>query len=128
MYNPHVYNMYALPNVFDKPNQGRKDFVFFFPGYVNRKGCYDSNGVSDVTQAIIQILVERHKVKYNSDDPNTILRVIAEVPITPAEAILKTGVNLFPVIDLTERLNQLDSNPTEFDDVHVVDLTVDPSG
>ena len=31
MYNPKGYNMYALPNVFDKNNQGKKDFVFFFP-------------------------------------------------------------------------------------------------
>ena len=32
------------------------------------------------------------------------LKTIAEVPITPAEAIVKTGVNMFPVTDLTERL------------------------
>ena len=47
MYNPKGYNMYALPNVFDKYNQGKPYFVFFFPGYVNRKGCYNENGVSD---------------------------------------------------------------------------------
>src|SRR5574344_2032630 len=32
MYNPKGYNMYALPNVFDKYNQGKPYFVFFFPG------------------------------------------------------------------------------------------------
>lgn len=122
MYNPKGYNMYALPNVFDKNNQGKKDFVFFFPGYVNRKGCYNENGVSDVVQALIEILQNRYMVKYNSSDPNTVIKTIAEVPITPAEAIVKTGVNMFPVTDLTERLGQLDSNPREYDDVYTGSL------
>ena len=128
MYNPKGYNMYALPNVFDKFNQGRPYFVFFFPGYVNRKGCYNENGVSDVIKALIEILMNRYRVKYNSTDPNTIIKTIAEVPITPAEAIVKTGVNMFPVADLTERLGQLDSNPREYDDVYTGDLTLNNSG
>ena len=128
MYNPLGYNMYALPNVYDKANQGRKQFVFFYPGYVNRKGFYNKDGVSDVIGALISILKERYKIKYNSTDPNTIIKTIAEVPITPAEAIVKTGVNLFPVIDLTERLNQLDNNPREYDDVYSGDLVITKSG
>lgn len=128
MYNPKGYNMYALPNVFDKFNQGRPHFVFFFPGYINRKGCYNHDGVSDVIKALIEILLNRYRVKYNSTDPNTIIKTIAEVPITPAEAIVKTGVNMFPVADLTERLGQLDSNPREYDDVYTGDLTLSNSG
>ena len=124
MYNPRGYNMYALPNVFDKNNQGKKDFVFFFPGYVNRKGCYNENGVSDVVQALIEILQNRYRVKYNSSDPNTVIKTIAEVPITPAEAIVKTGVNMFPITDLTERLGQIDSNPREYDDVYTGSLVI----
>lgn len=124
MYNPKGYNMYALPNVFDKNNQGKNYFVFFFPGYVNRKGCYNGDGVSDVIKALIEILMNRYRVKYNSTDPNTVIKTIAEVPITPAEAIVKTGVNMFPVTDLTERLGQLDSNPREYDDVYVGELTL----
>ncbi len=128
MYNPKGYNMYALPNVFDKCNQGKPYFVFFFPGYVNRKGCYNENGVSDVIKALIEILMNRYRVKYNSTDPNTIIKTIAEVPITPAEAIVKTGVNMFPVADLTERIGQLDANPTEYDDVYVGDLVFNKDG
>ena len=128
MYNPKGYNMYALPNVYDKYNQGKPYFVFFFPGYVNRKGCYNENGVSDVIKALIEILMNRYRVKYNSTDPNTIIKTIAEVPITPAEAIVKTGVNMFPVADLTERLGQLDANPTEYDDVYVGDLVFNKDG
>lgn len=128
MYNPRGYNMYALPNVFDKYNQGKPYFVFFFPGYVNRKGCYNEDGVSDIIKALIEILMNRYRVKYNSTDPNTIIKTIAEVPITPAEAIVKTGVNMFPVADLTERIGQLDANPTEYDDVYVGDLVFNKDG
>lgn len=128
MYNPKGYNMYALPNVFDKYNQGKPYFVFFFPGYVNRKGCYNENGVSDVIKALIEILMNRYRVKYNSTDPNTIIKTIAEVPITPAEAIVKTGVNMFPIADLTERIGQLDANPTEYDDVYIGDLVFNKDG
>lgn len=128
MYNPKGYNIYALPNVFDKYNQGKPYFVFFFPGYVNRKGCYNENGVSDVIKALIEILMNRYRVKYNSTDPNTIIKTIAEVPITPAEAIVKTGVNMFPVADLTERIGQLDANPTEYDGVYVGDLVFNKNG
>lgn len=127
MYNPRGYNMYALPNVYDKNNQGKRYFVFFFPGYINRKGCYNRDGVSDIVQALIEILMNRYRVKYNSTDPNTVIKTIAEVPITPAEAIVKTGVNMFPVTDLTERLGQLDSNPREYDDVYVGDLAINGS-
>lgn len=128
MYNPKGYNMYALPNVFDKLNQGKPYFVFFFPGYINRKGCYNKDGVSDVIKALIEILMNRYRVKYNSTDPNTIIKTIAEVPITPAEAIVKTGVNMFPVADLTERVGQLDANPREYDDVYVGDLVFNREG
>lgn len=128
MYNPKGYRMYALPNVFDKNNQGKPNFVFFFPGYINRKGCYNEDGVSDVVKALIEILMNRHTKKYNSSDPNTIIKVIAEVPITPAEAIVKTGVNMFPVADLTERLQQLDANPREYDDVYTGELIINKKG
>lgn len=124
MYNPKGYNMYALPNVYDRQGQGKPFFVFFFPGYMNRKGCYNEDGVSDVIAALVEILMNRFRVKYNSSDPNTIIKTKAEVPITPAEAIVKTGINMFPVADLTERLGQLENNPREYDDVFVGELTL----
>ena len=119
MYNPLGYNMQANPNVYDKEGQGRSKFVYFFPGYLNRKGCYDCNGNSDVTKAILEILVNRYTVKYNSTDINAITKTISEVPITPQEAILRTKGNIFPVTALNERLNQLDNNPNEYSDVYV---------
>ena len=119
MYNPNGYNLYALPNVYDKEGSGKRQFVYFFPAYINRKGCYDHDGNSDVIKALIEILMNRWKVKHNSSDPFTIVKTIAEQPITPAEAILKTGVNIFPVTDLANRLGQLDNEPNLLNEIYV---------
>lgn len=127
LYNTKSYNIHTLPNVYDKPNQGKPTFGFFFPAYINRAGCYNKDGVSDVTKALIQILMARHKAKYSSD-PKTVLRVIAEDPITPAEAIIKVKAAYFPVAALTERLVQLDTNPEIFNDIYTGDLVIDNSG
>ena len=127
LYNPNGYNIYAIENVFDKPNQGKKLFGFFFPSYINRAGCYNKDGVSDVIKALIEILTARYDAKYSAD-PKSVLRVIAEDPITPAEAIIKVKSAYFPVSSLTERLTQLDTNPEVFNDIYTGDLVLDDSG
>lgn len=127
LYNPNGYNIYAIENVFDKPNQGKKLFGFFFPSYINRAGCYNKDGVSDVIKALIEILTARYEAKYSAD-PKSVLRVIAEDPITPAEAIIKVKSAYFPVPSLTERLTQLDTNPEIFNDIYTGDLVLDDSG
>lgn len=122
LYNPRGNNIYALKNVYDKPKQGNVEFGYFFPAYVNRKGCYNKDGVSDVVKALVQILMARYNAKYNSTDPNQVLRLIAEMPITPAEAIIKVKNAFFPVTALNERLQQLDLDPKAYDDVAIGDL------
>lgn len=128
MYNPVGYKTYGLKNVYDKEGQGRPTFTYFFPAYINRSGCYDEQGNSDVTKALLEILVNRYNVKYNSTDINTITKCIAEIPITPQEAILRTRGNIFPVADLTQRLAEIDNDPHAFDDVYVGDLTQEKGG
>ena len=123
LYSPDSYNIYYVKNVYDKPKQGQPTFGYFFPAYLNRKGCYNKDGVSDVVKALIQILSARHKAKYGSD-PNSVLRVISEMPITPAEAIIKVKNAFFPVTALTERLQQLDLDPKAYDDVYVGNLVL----
>lgn len=125
LYNCDGYNIYSIENVYDKPKQGKPRFGFFFPAYMNRKGCYNKDGVSDVVKALLQILMKRYKAKYNSTDPKTVLSVIAEMPVTPAEAIIKVQNAYFPVQALTERIVQLDSDPRAFDDVYTGTLTLD---
>lgn len=128
MYNPDGYNVLSLENVYDKVGQGRSRFCYFFPGYLNRSECYDNNGNSDVSKALVEILKDRYITKYNSTDPNTITKRIAEIPITPQEAVLRVVGNLFPVSDLNARLNQLDTDTSEYQDVYTGELVVDNKG
>ena len=119
MYNPEGYGVYGVDNVYDKEGFGKRRFTFFFPEYFNRVGCYDSNGNSDVTKALYEIITERIKVKYNSSDIRTILKTISDRPIVPQEAIMRVRGNFFPITDINNRIAQLDANPSEYDDVYV---------
>lgn len=119
MYNPDGYGVYGVNNVYDKEGFGKRRFTFFFPEYLNRAGCYDSNGNSDVTKALYEIITERIKVKYNSSDIRTILKTISDRPIVPQEAIMRVRGNFFPITDINNRIAQLDANPSEYDDVYV---------
>lgn len=128
MYNPVGYNVKALSNIYDKEGQGRKLFSYFFPGYLNRDGCYDEDGNSDVIKALIGILQDRYIVKYNSTDINAITKKVAEIPLTPQEAIQRSRGNIFPITELTQRLNEIDNNPSFYDDVYVGTLVTNSSG
>lgn len=121
LYSPEGYNILAVNNVYDKPKQGKPKFGFFFPAYINRLGCFNHDGVSDVTKALLEILKARYDSKYSAD-PKSVLRVIAEDPITPAEAIIKVRAAYFPISQLNERILQLESDPKAFDDVYIVDI------
>ena len=78
---------------------------------------------------MIEILLDRYKIKYNSPDQSAITRTIAENPFTPAEAISRSRGNMFPTADLNERLAQIDANPKEYDNVYsgTLDVTKDGS-
>lgn len=128
MYNPRGYNMQALPNVYDKEGQGRKEFTIFYPAYLNRAECMDKDGNSNVTKALLELLIDRYNVKYNSTDINSITKRISQYPITPQEAIIRSHLSIFPITELNERLNQLDNNPNEYDDVYVGELIQNKAG
>ena len=121
LYATESYNIESLKNVYDKKGQGRDTFGFFFPSYINRAGCYNKDGISDIVKALLQVLMNRYKAKYGAD-PTSVLRVIAEDPITPAEAIIKVKDAYFPVAALNERAQQLDTNPHIYDDIYVGEL------
>lgn len=126
LYNPDAYEVYALENVYDQKGKGTQKFAYFFPSYISRAGCMDKDGNSDVVAALLEILQERWTVKQGGD-PASLLSRIAQMPITPAEAILKVKSNFFPVVMLNERLRQLDTDPRAFDDIYVGTL-VDVGG
>jgi hypothetical protein len=127
LYAPESYNIQSVPNVYDKKGSGKDVFGFFFPAYINRAGCYNKDGISDVIKALLQVLMARYKAKYGAD-PTSVLRVIAEDPITPAEAIIKVKDAYFPVASLQERADTLDKNPSLYDDVYVGELYTTGTG
>ena len=128
MYNPKGYNIQEIPNIYDKEGQGKRYFSYFFPGYLNRKGCYDKDGNSDVVKALLEILMNRYTVKYNSTDLNAITKTISEIPVTPQEAIIRMQGNIFPVTMINERLNEIDNNPAFYDDIYVGKLVQNNNG
>lgn len=127
LYAPNSYNIQSVPNVYDKKGSGKDTFGFFFPAYINRAGCYNKDGISDVIKALLQVLMARYKAKYGAD-PTSVLRVIAEDPITPAEAIIKVKDAYFPVASLQERADTLDKNPSLYDDIYVGELYTTGTG
>lgn len=127
--SPNGYNIDPLENVFDKEGQGRKLSSVFYGAYMNYDSdCIDENGNSDVTKALLKICNDRYKVKYGSTDINAITKRISQYPVTPQEAIIQSHGSIFPVTELNERINQIDNNPSEYDDVYVGKLTLDNNG
>ena len=127
--SPEGYNVQPLTNVFDKEGQGRKEASMFYGAYMNYDDtCMDKDGNSDVTKALLNLCNDRYKVKYGSTDINTITKRISQYPITPQEAIIRSTGNMFPVTELTQRLNEIDNNPSEYDDVYIGEFTINPQG
>ena len=127
IYNSQGYDIYTLPNVWDKVGQSKQESCFFYPAYINRLGYYNKDGVTDVVMSILDVLKLRYKKKHETSDPSTILKVVAEMPMTPAEAIIKAGTNMFPVADLMNRLGQLEGSG-ELDEIYTGDLVFDNKG
>ena len=128
IYNPKGFNIRPVKNVYDKGSQGKQECIFFFGAYLNRKGCYNDDGISDVTKAVLEICYNRFIVKYNTTDPMALTRTKAENPLTLQEAIMRRDGSVFPVAALLDRINEIDSNPSEYDDVYTGDLVMNQSG
>ena len=124
VYNPKGYDVYALPNVWDKPNQGRPWFAFFTPAYINLKGYFNKDGVTDVVGGLLFLLNERWKAKYETGDPRTIIKIVSNMPVTPSEAMIQGGVNQFPVTDIENRLIEINANPNFYDNTLVGQLAL----
>ena len=124
VYNPKGYDVYALPNVWDRPNQGRPWFAFFTPAFVNLKGYYNKDGVSDVVGGMLLKLMDRWKAKYETSDPKTIIKEVSNMPFTPSEAIIQGGISQFPVTDIENRLMEINANPSFYDSTYTGQLAI----
>src|SRR5690606_11451159 len=55
-YKPEAYNIYGVPNVYDKNINGETKCGFFWGGYLSRNKCYNlENGEPDVIKALTEI-------------------------------------------------------------------------
>lgn len=124
IYNPKGYHVYGLTNVFDKNTRGKNTTVLFLGAYLNRKGFYNEDGVSDIVGAIISELKARTIIKYNSGDPMSLTRRKAEMPITLQEAIMRRDSTLYPVADITDVINEIDLNSRHWDNMWIGKLTL----
>lgn len=117
--SPSGYNIYGLPNFYDKGSNGSRKTIFFFPGYINRIGYYNKDGVSDVVGAMLSEIKYRVNLKYNSSDPMMLTRRKAETAFTLQDAIMRRSGSIFPSAELNDRINELDSNPSSYNDMYV---------
>lgn len=128
MYSPDAYNIMSVENVYDREGLGKRRFVYFFPAYMNYANSYDKDGNSDVTKALLSLVAKREHLTLTSTDPSTLASNMAENPIVPQEAILRTVRNIFPVTEINNRIAELDANPHEYDDVWTGTLVMDKNG
>ncbi len=119
-YSPGAYNIYGVPDFYNKNAQGFSNCGFFWGAYMNREDCTAEGGEPDILQALIQIIAERLEIIKASNDPSAITQKKAEHPLTPDEAIMRTGGSMFPVADISEYLIQIKADEARFLSSHYV--------
>lgn len=118
-YHPRSYGIRPLKNVYDL-SKADSESSMFVPAYLNRQGCYDENGNSDIIKALVEVLIQRQKIRQSSNDPNDLVREKAEAPITIQEAVLRVEGSLFPVQDLKDYLAEISPSIDRFTKGHFV--------
>ena len=128
IYHPSGSHFVSFENVWDKSTQTRGTSIFCFPAYINRKGCYNKDGISDVTKALYALCFEYYIAKYENPDPMQATRTRAENPVTLQDAIMRRDGTRFPVNQINERIQEIDFNPNFFDNIATGDLVLEASG
>jgi hypothetical protein len=116
-YNPEAYNCLGFENIWDLA-PGDKKCGFFIPQYANLDNrrpdgtrlYMDKDGNTLVNEAKKYILELRKNEIEQSSNSAAVDRYIAERPITPSEAMLQFGGNIFPKKELQDRLALIRTN------------------
>ena len=135
-YHPESYNIYAFPNIWDEDADENQKCGFFCPQWSNMEGFdengnqrfMDKDGNSLRDLAIAECVRQRKVVQEGKGDQQLLDRFVAERPLTPAEAILELGGNIFPRKLLLNQLSKLRTNTKLQSMKHVVDLRWDGNG
>ena len=135
-YHPGGYNIMEFDNIWDEKAEGTK-CGFFVPAWSNISSIdletgerlyMDKDGNSDRQKAIEFEVQERNKVREGASKELAIDRFVAENPITPQEACLELGGNIFPKKLLMQQLVKIRTNEKLKNMKHIVDLSWDGNG
>ena len=135
-YHPSSYNIYEFPNIWDEDVDENSKCAFFVPQWANMEGFdedgnqkymdKDGNSLRDI--AIHECVKQRKIVQEGKGDQQLLDRYVAERPLTPAEAMLELGGNIFPRKLLLNQLSRLRTNTKLSSMKHIVDLRWDGNG
>lgn len=134
-YKPKSYNVLSFPNIWDEGRENT-ECAFFVPAYSNLESFdddgnqvyMDKDGNSYKEKAIQNLIDQRNKVKDGGASQQSIDRFISERPISPAEAVLELGKNIFPRKLLMDQLTRIRTNKKLQSMKHIVDLEWDGNG
>ena len=126
-YHPDGFNCLEFPNIWDTGMNDQK-CGFFVPAWSNlystdHPECMDEDGNTNRSPAIKVLMEQRERVRQGQPDETVTDRYIAEHPITPQEAILEVGKNIFPKKQLQMQLSHIRTNTKLQNMKHIVDLT-----
>lgn len=134
-YNPDGYNCLGFDNIWDETPSDKK-CGFFIPQYTNMdfrddKGnrlYMDIDGNTLRKKSLEYILTDRRKVIENATNSVAVDRYVAEHCITPQEACLEFGGNIFPKKELQEQLAKIRINKHLSNHKQVGDLVWNTDG
>lgn len=134
-YNPDGYNCIEFDNIWDETPSDKK-CGFFIPQYTNmdfrddagNRIYMDNDGNTLRRKSVEYILAERRKVIENATNSVAVDRYVAEHCITPQEACLEFGGNIFPKKELQEQLAKIRINKSLSNMKQVGDLVWEADG
>lgn len=134
-YNPDGYNCIGFDNIWDETPSDKK-CGFFIPQYTNmdfrddagNRIYMDNDGNTLRRKSVEYILAERKKVIENATNSVAVDRYVAEHCITPQEACLEFGGNIFPKKELQEQLAKIRINKSLSNMKQVGDLVWETDG
>lgn len=134
-YNPDGYNCIGFDNIWDETPSDKK-CGFFIPQYTNmdfrddagNRIYMDNDGNTLRRKSVEYILAERRKVIENATNSVAVDRYVAEHCITPQEACLEFGGNIFPKKELQEQLAKIRINKSLSNMKQVGDLVWEIDG
>lgn len=122
-YDPDLYNLLSFENIWDE-GAGGTYCSFYVPDYKNKPGFIDEYGNSDEAGARAyeeQLREEKKKSK----NPNALTMHVAEYSFTPREAFLRSGSNIFPIVELNKHLGMLETTKKYRDAQYIGELVTD---